>query len=136
MTPEQMRLIETCEIPGPPIPSAEGDDRTLIYGYDTDRRTHHVYLKDGQVHQVIYSPSGSNADKDIFHYAVGDEIDIKTVIPNKRLYPEACDFDYCMALKELGVQMSFTAHGTLPRMDERSPYVGHVFDDGTTPNPH
>jgi hypothetical protein len=37
-------------------------DRTLLYGYDCDRRTWHVYQKDGHLHRAIYIQSNRHPE--------------------------------------------------------------------------
>jgi hypothetical protein len=78
------------------------NDRTLIYGYDIERNDFHLYLKNG----YFYLIQGNEEDyifirnlKDICKYSC---------IPNKRIYPEFCDYEFCLILKELGIKIPFT----------------------------
>ena len=75
-------------------------DRTLLYGYTCTRETFHVYLKNMKIHVVIYQ-----------NYYVCEIVKLKNMreiivksnidyIPDKRLYPEACDFEFCKLLEE------------------------------------
>lgn len=68
-------------------------DRTLLWGYTGDRYSFHVYIKDGTLHRVIYTR------KELIDYISGDSIEAPLLVPNKRTYPEACDFDFCMKLE-------------------------------------
>jgi len=34
------------------------DQRTLLYGYNTDRETFHVYMLGGEIHRLIYTSRG------------------------------------------------------------------------------
>lgn len=77
-------------------------DRTLIWGYDCDRRSFHVYLKDDLVHLVTYTGD----DRELT--AQTEFAEMGFLAPNKRLYPEACDYEFCEFLKSQGVHMSFT----------------------------
>lgn len=84
------------------------NDRTLLYGYTCDRETLHVYLKDGGIHTVIYKLRGFNdgiADYDIREVNVKSNEDY---VQSKRLYPNACDFEFCKLLKARGIYLSFT----------------------------
>ena len=84
------------------------NDRTLLYGYTCDRETLHVYLKDGGIHTVIYKLRGFNdgvADYDIREVNVKSNEDY---VQSKRLYPNACDFEFCKLLKARGIYPSFT----------------------------
>lgn len=72
-------------------------DRTLLHGYTCDRDTFHVYIKDMKIHTVTYRTDYKN-NTPIFM----EEIQIAKnddYIPNKRLYPETCDFEFCEKLR-------------------------------------
>lgn len=108
---EQLKKIKDL-----PEPIISGDtltrkkDRTLLYGYTCDRRTFHVYIKDISIHVVIYDVDYSAG---IEHpKAVGlEEINVtsnKDYIPDKRLYPETCDYEFCKRLQHLEYQLPFT----------------------------
>jgi hypothetical protein len=76
-------------------------DRTLIYGYTCERDTWHVYLKDGVIYTVLYGYGPVNKVL----------MDVKCnqgFVPNKRLYPRRCDFEFCKLLKEKGCRLTFT----------------------------
>ncbi|WP_316207486.1 hypothetical protein [Bradyrhizobium sp. SZCCHNR3118] len=47
-----------------------------------------------------------------------------SLVPNKRLYPEACDFDFCMKLAALGVHLPFTTYGSLGDLSGRGQFIG------------
>lgn len=83
-------------------------DRTLLYGYTCTRETFHVYLKNMKIHVVIYQ-----------NYYVCEIVKLKNMreiivksnidyIPDKRLYPEACDFEFCKLLEEKKLHLPFT----------------------------
>ena len=82
-------------------------DRTLLYGYTFTRDIFHVYLKNGNIHAVIYDT--------IYGYLMSHpinmlELDIKSnydYVPDKRLYPEACDYEFCKLLKERNIDLPF-----------------------------
>lgn len=84
------------------------EDRTLLYGYTCDRDTHHVYIKDGIIHTVVYNTVNSVL------YEKPDEIREINVttdrqyLPDKRLYPERCDYKFCELLKKRGFSLPFT----------------------------
>ncbi len=98
---ERLRLIH------PPKPSTlagrslqNQTNRTLIYGYTTDRRSHHVYLFDGNIYGVVY-----RKDSALFRIFAHDN---SCFVPTKRIYPGACDFEFCALLAQLGVRLPFT----------------------------
>lgn len=76
-------------------------DRTLLYGYTCERDTWHVYIKDTVIHKVIYKYG-----KDPVEYQINDNYDF---IPDKRLYPEACDYQFCRIMQRLGYELPFTS---------------------------
>ena len=75
-------------------------DRTLLYGYTCERDTWHVYIKDGIIHTAIYKCKESLIER-----RVNDNFDY---VPDKRLYPECCDYEFCTLLNEKGVNLPFT----------------------------
>lgn len=81
-------------------------DRTLLYGYTCDRDTFHVYVKDLKIHAVTYRTDYENdAPNFMTEISVNSNDDY---IPNKRLYPETCDYEFCEKLKKLGYDLPFT----------------------------
>lgn len=61
MTEEQLAFItRVTELPRMIGPD-QGPDRTLLYGYDCDRATWHIYQKDGELHRAVYRPSDLNS---------------------------------------------------------------------------
>ena len=92
-------------------------NRTLLYGYTCNRETWHVYLKDEVIYTVMY---GGYDNIDI------SEVYVKTnndYIPNKRLYPECCDYEFCKLLKEYEVIIPFTTYN---KEREYSQYYGKL----------
>lgn len=83
-------------------------DRTLLYGYTCSRETFHVYLKNNEIHVILYN---EDYDEENVKPKNMRELFIKTnydYIPDKRLYPEACDFSFCKLLKEKDISLPFT----------------------------
>lgn len=84
------------------------NDRTLLYGYTCDRLTWHVYIKDGVIHKVLY---GTSWDRDgempVTEYEVKYNCDY---IPNKRIYPECCDLEFCTLLAQRCIHLPFTCY--------------------------
>jgi hypothetical protein len=86
--------------------------RTLLYGYTHARSTHHVYIEEGEIHLLVYSSANSE------HFS--GEFVPTGLVPNKRLYPEACDAEFCAFLKQQGVHLPFTTWS-----DKREPQQYH-----------
>lgn len=80
------------------------EPRTLIYGYTCSRDTFHVYLAEDGIHLVVYDYHGLLA----IHCRESEGIPLDDCIPDKRVYPEACDYEFCLILKRAGVNIPFT----------------------------
>lgn len=78
------------------------NDRTLLYGYTCDRKTFHVYLKDKEIHTVFYDISYEEKDPNPIKMAEVHVMSNRDYIPDKRLYPEACDYQFCKLLLASG----------------------------------
>lgn len=83
---------------------------TLLYDYDCDRRTWHIYKDNYKtITKVIYS-----LDK-LIDYTVNigniSKNNLTNLIPNKRLYPARCDLSFCLFLKQLSLELCFTNFG-------------------------
>jgi hypothetical protein len=75
-------------------------NRTLLYGYTCDRETWHVYLKDGGIFTVKYQ---SDKLPSLIDVRINEDY-----VPDKRLYPERCDFEFCELFKNKGISLPFT----------------------------
>ena len=104
------------------------EDRTLLYGYSSDRVTHHVYLKNKQIYAITYN-IGYFRENSLYRPV---NIIKKTInnnsefVPDKRLYPHACDYEFCVLLKRKGINLPFTA------MDHKEPprkYYGFLLKE-------
>ena len=78
----------------------DDSDRTLLYGYTCSRNTWHVYIENKKIYVVVYEFEGEpmwlNVESNY------------EFVPDKRLYPERCDYDFCRLLKNSGVELPFT----------------------------
>lgn len=117
MTPEEYEVL--CAPQPKIVPTISALDlkyknpRTLLWGYNHRSESHHVYIEDGKIHLHVYMLSalreamlGGSAFKAAQHQS--GVIAIKDLLPDKRLYPEACDAEFCMLLKDRGVYLPFT----------------------------
>ena len=84
---------------------SDKSDRTLLYGYTCSRYTWHLYLKTDVIHKVIYGHS----DEFISHTAFETGISVYDASPDKRLYPECCDYDFCKLMMLHGGDLPFTS---------------------------
>jgi hypothetical protein len=114
-------LFEQMDVTIGPVP---GPDRTLLYGYDTDRRTWHVYQRHGELHRLIYI-DGNPETSPPEGYISAPRLKVDIIVPNKRLYPEGCDFEFCKKLRKLNVHMTFLSYGQMtPKPD--SPFIARI----------
>jgi hypothetical protein len=107
---EELNFLQTVR--GEPLPVtvsvgelSDKSDRTLLYGYTCSRDTWHVYLQYGQICVYIYDFH----DRQI-NFFFGVQLNVGDLIPDKRLYPAACDFEFCKILQSKGVSLPFTTY--------------------------
>ena len=103
-------------------------DRTLLYGYTCARETFHVYIKDEQIYTVVYNTEYSRGVPKPVNMR---QIEIKSnhdYVPDKRLYPERCDYHFCLLLKEKGIDLPFTVY-TKEVEDTSQTYFGFTLED-------
>jgi hypothetical protein len=78
-------------------------DRTLLYGFTCDRLIFHVYIKNKKVVKYIYSYYPHDVE-----ILVSKSHLLSTLVPNKRVYPETCDRQFCELLIDRGIYVPFT----------------------------
>lgn len=103
-------------------------DRTLLYGYTCDRKTFHVYLKDKEIHTVLYDISHDEKNPKPINMTEVHVMSNRDYIPDKRLYPEACDYHFCKLLKHANVNLPFTSYD---KGRETKKYYGFILEDAT-----
>ena len=103
-------------------------DRTLLYGYDVDRSTWHVYQRDGLIHVIVYTGGLDTGDLVATIRESAAALPATKLVPNKRLYPDACDFAFCDRLVEAGVHLPFT-NFRAERAPANGDFVGLVLED-------
>lgn len=91
---------------------------TLLYGYTFDRDSFHVYIKNNLIHRYIYN-------RNRFDYQQKEEFEGVFLIPTKRVYPAASDYNFCELLINKGLEIPFTI------WEERKEelYYGKVFPE-------
>lgn len=102
-------------------------NRTLLYGYTCERQTWHVYLRNGEIIVVQYNQEysrGKPAPKNMERISVKSSCGF---IPDKRLYPERCDYEFCRILKEKGYDLPFTTWSEHPISEQE--YYGFILDE-------
>lgn len=110
--------------------------RTLLYGYTDDRYSWHLYLnKDKNFKFIMYSSDYSwNNDTS----AIVSILNFEHIITNvqnltarvKRLYPESCDYEFCVLAKQNGMPLNFV-HFDVKRQDQvnRLQYHGKLIPE-------
>ena len=107
MTPEQYAALQQkAERPTKPRGASLSDQtpRTLIYGYTLERNSFHVYLDGGKIHALIHDADGLL----IWHDTEDGDLTFAHCIPSKRAYPQDCDFEFCVQIKDSGCAIPFT----------------------------
>ncbi len=83
--------------------------RTLLYGYTCARDTFHIYFDDEScVNKFIYN----YYNKTLFHkkYEVLTNVDLKDLVPDKRVYPESTDYEFLLILLTHQIYVPFTRY--------------------------
>jgi len=104
--------------------------RTLLYGYTCARNTFHVYFDNKcYVNKFIYD---FVYDKILFHkrYEILTNVDLKDLVPDKRVYPESMDYEFLLILLTNQVYVPFTCYNE-PRFEQvkNLQYHGEVFSE-------
>ncbi len=86
------------------------ENRTLLYGYTTERDSFHVYLKGGLIHKAIYRSVKAAGVHDVLSHESKTTWEASELVPNKRVYPESTDADFYALLKLRDVYVSFTVY--------------------------
>jgi hypothetical protein len=108
MNTSQYELLQNAIKPEPQLATARclynQTPRTLVFGYTTAKDTFHVYLDAGAIHKVVYSHK-----RELLEYkSQAEGLLFTECVPDKALYPESCDFEFCAELKRRDVHMHFT----------------------------
>lgn len=76
------------------------ENRVLLYGYTSDRKTFEVSLESDGISCCKYGIDGS----DVEYMEIENNFDY---VPNKRVYPYESDYEFCKLLMERGVEIPF-----------------------------
>lgn len=89
-------------------------DRILLYGYTVERDTCILSLEGGEFCWTVF-----NSTRNVLTFErLGKVIeDPQAYVPDKRTYPETCDYVYCYALVSKGYNPNFT---TRPDDEEKN----------------
>lgn len=94
-------------------------DRTLLYGYDSDRETYHTYIKNEEIITVRYAYN----DKPVIAYVPYGK---DHYLQLKRIYPEKSDYEFCKLLVERGHKLPFVPFSEREKYKQ---YYGKVIED-------
>ena len=82
--------------------------RMLIYGYDCDRNTFSLSLIETPNGGLEFERKLVKYPDTVLEYTTTKEINIHSCVPNKRIYPDRCDFEFCTLLHNREVYLPFT----------------------------
>jgi len=114
---------------------ADKSPRTLLFGYDVCRATIHVYIdpSDGLIHVLKYTSTGTVGSERflVLSHTSGPHGGVarnEQFVPDKRLYPESCDLEFCRILRRYDVSLPFTRFDSagLSRLDRFGGFSGYV----------
>lgn len=101
---ERLKYIETNKVCVRINDLTDRSARTLLFGYDKDGWRHHTYIEwqgdDPVIRKIVY------LGKEVYEWEVDESEDY---VPNKRLYPQACDAEFCELLIRSGIYLPFTS---------------------------
>lgn len=127
LLPENLLELRAMRDKPPKVVSAavlkDKTPRTLIYGYFCDRDTFHLYLDElGRFCRIVYNYSGQVQSSDIL-----TTIPVEQTVPDKRVYPEACDLEFCKIIQPLlEYGIPFTTYNN---KRERQTFHGKLIED-------
>lgn len=115
--------------------------RTLLYGYTAERQTFHVYLDGEMIHRFIYTPDYDNP-RGAPEFGHWHEQNVNSVeydarftwdegedlVPNKRLYPNHCDYEFASFMKSNGFYLPLKNWDDGPAGQPRGTFAGAIFD--------
>lgn len=93
------------------------EPRTLLYGYTCKRETWHVYIDFSGRIRVIFYPYNEDFTEILLLESNQD------YIPDKRLYPAKCDYEFCSLLIRAGCTLPFT---TFEEVKTPMQYYGEI----------
>ena len=112
---------------------SDRNPKTLLYGYTCERDTHHVFQDfNGYIYVYVYRPNGLKDEtviRKVDVYVDGIK-SLQELVPDKRLYPQYCDYDFCVYLKERGVNLPFTTYDPPRKGSPRNPkscFAGEIY---------
>lgn len=82
-------------------------DRTLLFGCTQNKDSWHVYLQDKLIHIFLYEMYHLTDHPATIRFKKNQIFDSRELVPDKRLYPECCDYEFCVLLKEQGIYLPF-----------------------------
>jgi hypothetical protein len=88
-------------------------ERTLLYGKTSSKFSWHIYFKNFFIHKLIY------VNKQVISHKSDRKIEIKELIPSSGvLYPECCDYNFCMLLYEMRIDLPFATFNNTKKSEK------------------
>jgi hypothetical protein len=107
MTKEEYQLLKGPRAAFNPARLRNQADRTLLLGYDQLGNSRHTYLQGGVLHHVVYAYP---ADLQCSCSSDDGAFQLSDLVPNKRIYPEACDLEFVEILRANDIHLPFTTY--------------------------
>ena len=79
----------------------ESYEGTLLYGYNCDGSTLHVYAKNEEIHAVTY-----DSDHNVIKHLHRGGLEVDDCYPNKRVYRQETQYFFAKILVERGAEFS------------------------------
>ncbi|WP_239220487.1 hypothetical protein [Streptomyces sp. OfavH-34-F] len=95
-TRNERRTLSVHEIHGP--------ERTLAYGFTSDKGTWHCYLDGANIHVLVYRRSTNS----VVSHLASPTWNVAELAPDKRVYPESVDAEFARLLLERGQDLPYT----------------------------
>lgn len=120
------QLTQTSLKPGPQAVNMvdllqDKTDRTLIWGYTPEKDSFHVYLQEGTIVRLVYGYRDTEPSVE-----AGTDFFPQTLVPAKRVYPEASDAEFCGLLQQVGAEFTFA---TFDPKREPKQFHGKTLED-------
>ena len=120
--------LSQLEFYAPEIPTVSVDDfsdrnKTLLYGYDCDRNTLHVYIMDDEIHILWYRGS------EMLGYSKNTSFYLEELCPNKRAHPQHTDFTLAKMFRMAEVDCTYTTVHWHKVPNETPQFAGKIRED-------
>lgn len=103
--------------------------RTLLYGYDVDKNTVHLYFRGWFFVYLRYNAEFElleSKENDVLLIDSGIGGNTGSFVPNKRVYWDRSDYEFCKLLKDRNVHVAYTGSNGPVELQQ---YYGRTFEE-------